>query len=105
MIDDMGQFVQEHEQKAPLFGGAKYERACKRQEIAVSILPYPARQGRTTRRSIGHFNASADVMEFVNSKCAPELARLRNELSGSLHSHAHRSAVCRVESQKAVSPI
>ena len=76
MIDDMGQFVQEHEQKAPLFGGAKFDRAANANEIAVSILPFLRGKVATTRRSIGHFNASEDVMQFVNSKYAPELAAL-----------------------------
>jgi rhamnose utilization protein RhaD (predicted bifunctional aldolase and dehydrogenase)/NAD(P)-dependent dehydrogenase (short-subunit alcohol dehydrogenase family) len=76
MIDDMGQFVQEHEKKAPLFGGSKYESLSNAQEVAVSILPYLRGRVATTRRSIGHYNASADVMEFVNSKYAPELAAL-----------------------------
>jgi rhamnose utilization protein RhaD (predicted bifunctional aldolase and dehydrogenase)/NAD(P)-dependent dehydrogenase (short-subunit alcohol dehydrogenase family) len=76
MIDDMGQFVQEHEKKAPLFGGSKYESLSNAQEVAVSILPYLRGRVATTRRSIGHYNASADVMEFVNSKYAPELTAL-----------------------------
>jgi rhamnose utilization protein RhaD (predicted bifunctional aldolase and dehydrogenase)/NAD(P)-dependent dehydrogenase (short-subunit alcohol dehydrogenase family) len=76
MIDDMGQFVQEHEKKTPLFGGAKYESAANAQEVATAILPFLRGKVATTRRSIGHFNASEDVMQFVNSKRAPELAAL-----------------------------
>ncbi len=76
MIDDMGQFVQEHEQKAPLFGGPKHESLSNAQEVAVSIFPYLRGRVATTRRSIGDYNASSDVMEFVNSNYAPELAAL-----------------------------
>ena len=76
MIDDMGQFVQEHERKAPLFGGSKHESLPNAQDVAVSILPYLRGRVATSRRSIGHYNASADVMEFVNSNYAPELAAL-----------------------------
>jgi rhamnose utilization protein RhaD (predicted bifunctional aldolase and dehydrogenase)/NAD(P)-dependent dehydrogenase (short-subunit alcohol dehydrogenase family) len=76
MIDDMGQFVQEHEQKASLFGSPKFDRAANANEIAVAILPFLRGKIATTRRSIGHFNSSEDVMQFVNSKYAPELAAL-----------------------------
>jgi rhamnose utilization protein RhaD (predicted bifunctional aldolase and dehydrogenase)/NAD(P)-dependent dehydrogenase (short-subunit alcohol dehydrogenase family) len=78
MIDDMGAFVQEHEQKAGsnLFGGARYQKAANADEVAASIFPYLRGQVATTRRSIGHFNSSNDVMQFVNSKHAPELAAL-----------------------------
>lgn len=76
MIDDMGQFVQEHEQKAPLFGGPKVEGAANAQGIATQVLPYLRGKVATTKRSIGHYNASPDVMQFVNSKYATELAAL-----------------------------
>ena len=78
MIDDMGVFVQEHEQKAGanLFGGAKYESLPNAADIAIAIQPYLRGRVATTRRSIGHYNASADVMQFVNSNQAPELAAL-----------------------------
>jgi rhamnose utilization protein RhaD (predicted bifunctional aldolase and dehydrogenase)/NAD(P)-dependent dehydrogenase (short-subunit alcohol dehydrogenase family) len=76
MVDDMGQFVQDHEKKAPLFGGSKFESLPNAHDVAVSILPYLRGRVATTRRSIGHYNASADVMEFVNSNYAPELAAL-----------------------------
>lgn len=76
MIDDMGQFVQEHEEKGPLFGGKQYENASNPREIAVTVLPFLRGKVATTRRSIGHYNASEDVMQFVNSKYAADLAAL-----------------------------
>lgn len=78
MIDDMGQFVQEHEQKAGanLFGGARYQSLANGQQVADAIFPYLRGKVATARRSIGHFNASGDVMQFANSKAAPELAAL-----------------------------
>ena len=76
MIDDMGQFVQEHEQKSPLFGGKQHDGANNAREIAVTILPFLRGKVATTRRSIGHYNASEDVMQFVNSKYAADLAAL-----------------------------
>jgi rhamnose utilization protein RhaD (predicted bifunctional aldolase and dehydrogenase)/NAD(P)-dependent dehydrogenase (short-subunit alcohol dehydrogenase family) len=78
MIDDMGQFVQEHEQKAGsnLFGGPRYKALVNAQDIAVSILPFLRGRIATARRSIGHYDTSADVMQFVDSTHAPELAAL-----------------------------
>jgi NAD(P)-dependent dehydrogenase (short-subunit alcohol dehydrogenase family) len=78
MIDDMGVFVQEHEQKAGanLFGGAKYDSLPNAADVAVAIQPYLRGKIATTRRSIGHYDASTDVMQFVNSNQAPELAAL-----------------------------
>jgi rhamnose utilization protein RhaD (predicted bifunctional aldolase and dehydrogenase) len=101
MIDDMGVFVQEHEQKAGanLFGGAKYESLSNAAEIATAIQPYLRGRVATTRRSIGHYDASTDVMQFVNSNQAPELAALGTSLPRPLHSHSHRAVVRRVGSQ------
>lgn len=78
MIDDMGQFVQEHEGRVGknLFGSSKHSNLPNAEEIAVSIFPYLRGKVATTRRSIGHYDASPDVMQFVNSKYAPELAAL-----------------------------
>lgn len=78
MIDDMGVFVQEHEQQAGanLFGGERYQKLPNAEEVAVAVLPYLRGQVATTRRSIGHYNASDDVVQFVNSNQAPELAAL-----------------------------
>src|SRR3954447_3743714 len=71
MIDDMGQFVQEHEQQTALFGGPKFQAAAN-PHIATEIFPFLRGKVATTRRSIGHYDASADLMQFVNSVKAPE---------------------------------
>lgn len=78
MIDEMGQFVQEYEQKAGahLFGGVKYQSHLNGQEVADAIFPFLRGKVATSRRSIGHFNASPDVLQFANSNAAPELAAL-----------------------------
>ena len=75
MIDDMGQFVQEHEQQTALFGGPKFQAAAN-PHVATEIFPFLRGKVATTRRSIGHYDASADLMQFVNSVKAPELAAL-----------------------------
>jgi rhamnose utilization protein RhaD (predicted bifunctional aldolase and dehydrogenase)/NAD(P)-dependent dehydrogenase (short-subunit alcohol dehydrogenase family) len=78
IIDEMGQFVTEHEKKTgkSLFGGARVEQADNAAEIAASVLPYLRGRVATTRRSIAHFIASDDVTQFVNSEYAPALAAL-----------------------------
>lgn len=76
MIDDMGQFVTEHEQSTEAFGGARYQTLSNAKETAIAIMPYLRGRVAGTKRSIAHYNASEDVMQFVNSKHAPGLAAL-----------------------------
>jgi rhamnose utilization protein RhaD (predicted bifunctional aldolase and dehydrogenase)/NAD(P)-dependent dehydrogenase (short-subunit alcohol dehydrogenase family) len=78
VIDDMGQFVTEHEARlgANIFGGRRIEQAPDAKEIATEILPYLRGRVATTRRSIGHYAGSDDVIRFVNSAHAPGLAAL-----------------------------
>jgi rhamnose utilization protein RhaD (predicted bifunctional aldolase and dehydrogenase)/NAD(P)-dependent dehydrogenase (short-subunit alcohol dehydrogenase family) len=78
VIDEMGQFVTEHEKKLGkrLFGGPRVEQAKNPVEIAASVLPYLRGSVATTRRSIAHFISTDDVTQFVNSEQAPALAAL-----------------------------
>ncbi|MBC8166553.1 MAG: bifunctional rhamnulose-1-phosphate aldolase/short-chain dehydrogenase, partial [Bryobacteraceae bacterium] len=76
MIDDMGQFVTGYESKADTFGGAKFETVDEPLAVAKAIFPYLRGKVAGVKRSIGHFNASADVLNFVNSHQAPGLAAL-----------------------------
>lgn len=68
-IDDMGQFVREYEARIPAFGGAA-------NVDAVDPLPVMRKLRDAIGPSIAHFDASPDVLEFVNSVQGPELARL-----------------------------
>ena len=76
MIDDMGQFVTEYEAKANAFGGAKYRTVADPEGTAKVIFPYLRGKVAGAKRSIGHFNSSADVLQFVNSEYASGLAAL-----------------------------
>lgn len=78
MIDDLGQFVLEHEERkgSQMFGGARYETDPDAHEIAQQIFPYLRGQLSTKRRTIGHFNNSPDVMRFVNSQDVLQLGAL-----------------------------
>jgi NAD(P)-dependent dehydrogenase (short-subunit alcohol dehydrogenase family) len=76
MIDDMGQFVTEHESKAKIFGGAKSKARSDAKDIALAIFPYLRGQVSSNKRTVGHFNDSDDVMQFANSEHASGLAAL-----------------------------
>jgi rhamnose utilization protein RhaD (predicted bifunctional aldolase and dehydrogenase)/NAD(P)-dependent dehydrogenase (short-subunit alcohol dehydrogenase family) len=92
MIDDLGQFVVEHEQAkgAQLFGGQRFEADPDASEIAADILPYLRGQLATKRRSIAHFNQSPDVMPFVNSNDVHHLGALGT----SCPDHFIRTRIC-----------
>jgi rhamnose utilization protein RhaD (predicted bifunctional aldolase and dehydrogenase)/NAD(P)-dependent dehydrogenase (short-subunit alcohol dehydrogenase family) len=78
VIDDMGQFVIDHETRLGdrLFGGRRVGQMPDASEMASSVLPYLRGRVATTRKSIGHYAASDDVIQFVNSKHSGELAAL-----------------------------
>ena len=78
-IDQMGEFIQEHERRGgrPRFGGAAVTAAVKDRDAVVAEL-FPSLRGAVSsnRRVIGHYDASADALEFANSRWAEELCAL-----------------------------
>ena len=78
-IDQMGEFIQEHERRAgrPRFGGAAMTTAVAAREAIVAEL-FPSLRGAVSsnRRVIGHYDGSADALEFANSRWAEELCAL-----------------------------
>ena len=78
MIDDLGVFVGEHEQRRGegLFGGGQFHRRKDAREIVTELLPFLRGKLATGRRSISHYNDSEEVLEFVNAKDAAALAHL-----------------------------
>ncbi|HLJ12925.1 MAG TPA: bifunctional rhamnulose-1-phosphate aldolase/short-chain dehydrogenase [Bryobacteraceae bacterium] len=77
VIDEFGQFVAEHAgKKGKAFGGPKTTSVADRAAVAAAILPTLRGLVGSMRRSIGHFNDSEDVLEFVNSKYGEELSAL-----------------------------
>ena len=68
-IDEMGEFVREHESDVPAFGGSAPVESCE----PVAMM---RRLRALIGPSIAHFANSPDVMEFVNSVQAPALANL-----------------------------
>ena len=91
MIDHLGQFVMEHqERKGALFGGGKLQSAPDRATVAAQVLPTLRGLVSSNRRLVGHFNDSADVLEFANSHGGEALARLGT----SCPDHFLRTRIC-----------
>jgi rhamnose utilization protein RhaD (predicted bifunctional aldolase and dehydrogenase)/NAD(P)-dependent dehydrogenase (short-subunit alcohol dehydrogenase family) len=78
VIDQLGQFVNEHIAKRgdALFGGSKTKTLAAHQQHAVEIFPYIRGQVSAQRRVIGNFSDLPEVLRFVNSKHAKDLAHL-----------------------------
>jgi len=77
-IDQMGEFVQDHEKRAarPLFGGAAFTTAAGREALVSGILPYLRGAVSSNRRVIAHFDGGQDAITFANSKWADALCQL-----------------------------
>ena len=78
VIDQIGQFIDRHGiQKGPArFGGEAVASRADRQRLSVEIAPYLRGQVSTKNRWIANFSDAPDVLQFVNSKEAKELAFL-----------------------------
>ena len=77
-IDQMGEFVQEHEGAAgrPRFGGPVASTAPDRESLAASFLPALRGAVSSNRRVVGHYDSSEDALVFANSQWAEQLCRL-----------------------------
>ena len=78
IIDQIGQFVESHRsrKKGISFGGGKYRPHQQRQAIANELMPFLRGSVSTGQRMIGSFSDMPEVLEFVNSQSAAELAYL-----------------------------
>ena len=78
IIDQIGQFVESHRsrKKGISFGGAKFRPHQQRQAIANELMPFLRGSVSTGQRMIGSFSDMPEVLEFVNSQSAAELAYL-----------------------------
>jgi len=78
IIDQLGQFLNRHGQLvgSDLFGGQVQSVRPDRRTIATAILPFLRGRLGAKRRSIASFSDSEDVLGFVNSANAKELAFL-----------------------------
>jgi len=78
-IEQMGEFILDHEQRSgrPRFGGeAIAQPAADRQAVATAVLPFLRGVASSSRRVVGHFNASDEALAFANSKWADELCQM-----------------------------
>ncbi|MGC1870489.1 MAG: bifunctional rhamnulose-1-phosphate aldolase/short-chain dehydrogenase [Acidobacteriaceae bacterium] len=78
LIDQLGQFVQEHIDAAgdKLFGTPLYASRPDREAIAIDLLPFLRGRLSIPQRVIGNYSALPEVLRFVNSKQAETLAGL-----------------------------
>jgi rhamnose utilization protein RhaD (predicted bifunctional aldolase and dehydrogenase)/NAD(P)-dependent dehydrogenase (short-subunit alcohol dehydrogenase family) len=78
VIDQLGQFIESHGLRmgASRFGGVQVNSRAARKNLAVEILPFLRGRISGQRRWIASFSDSEDVLQFVNSKHAKELAFL-----------------------------
>jgi rhamnose utilization protein RhaD (predicted bifunctional aldolase and dehydrogenase)/NAD(P)-dependent dehydrogenase (short-subunit alcohol dehydrogenase family) len=78
IIDQLGQFVVEHvEQRGSgLFGGAQTSTLENQAELAIDIFPFLRGRVSAGQRAIGSFSRLPEVLRFVNSEEAAQLAHL-----------------------------
>ena len=78
IIDQIGQFVlgQAEGKTSSVFGGRRYATRADREELAGSIFPMIRGLVSGEKRLIGNYNALPEVLQFVNSNWAAELAHL-----------------------------
>jgi rhamnose utilization protein RhaD (predicted bifunctional aldolase and dehydrogenase)/NAD(P)-dependent dehydrogenase (short-subunit alcohol dehydrogenase family) len=78
VIDQIGQFIERHGKAkgATRFGGGVLPSRTERREIATDIAPYLRGRVSAQNRWIASFSDADDVLQFVNSANAKELAFL-----------------------------
>src|SRR6201996_2653855 len=78
IIDQLGQFIESHRARknTASFGGAKSKAHQQRHEIATKLMPFLRGSVSSQQRMIGSFTDIPEVLEFINSHSAAELAHL-----------------------------
>ena len=77
VIDQLGQFITRHGQTKPFrFGGEAVKSRPGRRELAVEVLPFLRGKISSQRKWIANFSDAEDVLQFVNSTHAKDLAFL-----------------------------
>ncbi len=78
VIDQLGQFIESHglRKGETRFGGVAIHSRPNRKDLAIEILPFLRGRISNQRRWIANFSDSADVLQFVNSHHARDLAFL-----------------------------
>jgi rhamnose utilization protein RhaD (predicted bifunctional aldolase and dehydrogenase)/NAD(P)-dependent dehydrogenase (short-subunit alcohol dehydrogenase family) len=90
-IDQMGEFILEHQKKnGTFFGGTKYAPLKNRREIAASVLPTLRGIVSSNRRVIAHYTDHEDALMFAGSQWAEKLGALGT----SCPDHFLRTRIC-----------
>jgi rhamnose utilization protein RhaD (predicted bifunctional aldolase and dehydrogenase)/NAD(P)-dependent dehydrogenase (short-subunit alcohol dehydrogenase family) len=76
VIDQIGQFIGRHAKSQVRFGGEVVAARPDRRDLAIAIAPYLRGRVSAQNRWIASFSDAADVLQFVGSKHAKELAFL-----------------------------
>jgi rhamnose utilization protein RhaD (predicted bifunctional aldolase and dehydrogenase)/NAD(P)-dependent dehydrogenase (short-subunit alcohol dehydrogenase family) len=76
IIDSIGQFIERHGEKKGRFGGQIVPSREDRKQLAVKIAPFLRGRISAQHRWIASFTDAPDVLQFVNSAHAKELAFL-----------------------------
>lgn len=78
IIDELGQFIEDHARRNSTvrFGGEKSAILTNREDIAAELLPVLRGFFGKNHRSIAHYHATTEVLEFAGSAWARELAEL-----------------------------
>jgi rhamnose utilization protein RhaD (predicted bifunctional aldolase and dehydrogenase)/NAD(P)-dependent dehydrogenase (short-subunit alcohol dehydrogenase family) len=89
-IDQMGEFILQHQEKKQAFGGLVSKPLGERREVAAKILPMLRGEMSSNRRVIAHYTDVTDALDFAGSKWAKRLA----VLGTSCPDHFLRTRVC-----------
>ncbi|HEX4008163.1 MAG TPA: bifunctional rhamnulose-1-phosphate aldolase/short-chain dehydrogenase [Acidobacteriaceae bacterium] len=76
MIDQLGQFIQEHLAGKSLFGGPVAAPRENRRELAIDLLPFLRGRVSRKKRLLASHNDLPEVLRFVNARDAAALAHL-----------------------------
>ena len=78
IIDQLGQFVVEHIERRGdrLFGGKVRDTLANHRELAIDIFPFIRGRVCSKQRMIGNFSDLPEILRFVNSAEAEQLAHL-----------------------------
>jgi rhamnose utilization protein RhaD (predicted bifunctional aldolase and dehydrogenase)/NAD(P)-dependent dehydrogenase (short-subunit alcohol dehydrogenase family) len=76
VIDQLGQFIERHGRGKTRFGGEAVVARADREELAAKIAPFLRGRISAKHRFIASFSDAADVLQFIDSVDAKELAFL-----------------------------
>jgi rhamnose utilization protein RhaD (predicted bifunctional aldolase and dehydrogenase)/NAD(P)-dependent dehydrogenase (short-subunit alcohol dehydrogenase family) len=77
IIDQIGRFIEQHQTKKGVsFGGSRHDSHNGRTDLALRMMPLLRGKASAKQRVIGSYTEHVDVLRFVNSHSAQELAHL-----------------------------